>query len=549
MIQVPRPRAAAVALAAAAVAATILVTACGGGDDPDNSTGGGSSGLAEPEWNSVTALGDATTNTTANQSNRGFDTPAPNLDDAGLALHLAGGVDFEAAFIKVSSGTSRSDDGLGPVHNNTACERCHTNDGRASYTTDALASAPGVWTKLGSEAGVFLRISINGQAACTPSAANHYCAPQAVSGFSDQLFHRSVLGVRPDSEFSGQADVYVSFERSTVTYGDGTSVTLHKPLFRICNPYDDPGADKCSGSASSSALLQAGVSTSPRMGMPTFGLGLLEAIPESAILALADENDSNRDGISGRPNWVFDPVKAAQGDPNPRSLGRFGWKASTPSVLVQGAGAYRGDMGITNYLFPDESIAGTPLYSAYRATNSDDDGQAASGYEVSEEVVKRVIFYNNTLAVPARRDVAANDVRRGSALFVDAKCSVCHNPSFTTGTHPGIWGPSGTTAVAAVANQRIYPFTDMLLHDMGEGLADNRSDFGASGTEWKTRPLWGIGLTQVVKSQAGFLHDGRARTLEEAILWHGGEAEASKERFRTMSAADRAALLAFLKSL
>ncbi|MFT3666336.1 di-heme oxidoredictase family protein [Piscinibacter sp.] len=546
MIEAPRLRA-----AAAALATTLgLVAACGGGDDPyDGGGGGGGGNLAVPDWAVVTALGDATTNTTANQANRGFDTPAPNLDTDGLALHLAGDVDFEQNFLKAPSTDFPVVDGLGPVHNNIACIRCHASDGRAAYTSAVLNSTVGEWTKLGSEAGVFLRISVNGQAACTPSAANRYCAPQAVPGFSDQLFHRSVLGVRPDSEFSGQADVYVSFERSTVNYGDGTPVTLYKPLFRICNPYDDPGEAKCSGGASTSALLQAGVSTSPRMGMPTFGLGLLEAIPESAILALADENDANGDGISGRPNWVFDPVKAAQGNPEPRSLGRFGWKASTPSVLVQGAGAYRGDMGITNYLFPDESIAGTPLYDAYRAANPDDDGQAASGYEASEEVVKRVIFYNNTLAVPARRDVSASDVRRGAALFVDAKCSVCHNPSFTTGTHPGIWGPSGTTPVAAVANQRIYPFTDMLLHDMGEGLADQRSDFGANGSEWKTRPLWGIGLTHVVNSLAGFLHDGRARTLEEAILWHGGEAEASKERFRTMSAADRAALVAFLKSL
>lgn len=125
----------------------------------------------------------------------------------------------------------------------------------------------------------------------------------------------------------------------------------------------------------------------------------------------------------------------------------------------------------------------------------------------------------------------------------------CHHPSFTTGPHPGVWGPGGTRAVTAVQGQRIYPFTDMLLHDMGDGLADRRTDFGASGREWKTRPLWGIGLTQTVNSLAGFQHDGRARTLEEAILWHGGEAEAAKERFRDFGADDRTALLAFLKSL
>jgi len=320
-------------------------------------------------------------------------------------------------------------------------------------------------------------------------------------------------------------------------------------VFQIRNPYDNPGEVPAAGVTPVSRLLQSDVAISPRMSPPMYGLGLLEAIPESDILALADPNDADKDGISGRPNWVFDPVKQAQDDTEPRSLGRFGWKASTPSVLVQAAGAYRDDIGITNYLFTTESIAGTPLYDSYRTTHPDDDGQAAQGYEVSEEVVKQVVFYSNTLAVPARRNVDDTQVRHGAALFDNAKCTGCHHPSFVTGTHPGIWGPSGSSSVDAVKAQRIYPFTDMLLHDMGEGLADGRTDYAANGHEWKTRPLWGIGLTQTVNGLSGFLHDGRARTLEQAILWHGGEAEAAKERFRTMSASDRAALIAFLKSL
>jgi CxxC motif-containing protein (DUF1111 family) len=283
------------------------------------------------------------------------------------------------------------------------------------------------------------------------------------------------------------------------------------------------------------------------MGMPVFGLGLLEAIPEADILALADPDDADGDGISGRANWVLDPVKQRRGDADPRSLGRFGWKAAAPSVLVQGAGAYHADMGVTNFLFPTESIAGTPLYDAYRATHPLDDGQG--GAEVSDAVLADVMFYTSTLAVPARRNVDDADVRRGAALFVDAGCTACHHPSFTTGAHPGIAMPDGTLPVPQADSQVIYPFTDMLLHDMGEGLADGRREFGASGSEWKTRPLWGIGLTQLVNPLAGFLHDGRARTLEEAVLWHGGEAQASRERFRTMDAADRAALLAFLQSL
>lgn len=493
-------------------------------------------------------LGGATTNTTGNQSSSGFDTPAPNLSADDLALHQAGDADFESAFIKAPSADFPALDGAGPVLNNNACSNCHARDGRANFTSAALNAAPESWTKLGADAGVFLRISVAaGDAACiTPTAANDYCAPQAVPGFSTQLFHRGVLGARPDSAFSGQADVYVRFETTPLQYGDGGTVTLYKPAFQIRNPYDSPG-EAPGNTAPTSRLLQADVAASPRMGQPMFGLGLLEAIPESAILALADPDDRDGDGISGRPNWVVDPVKRARGDAAPRSLGRFGAKASTPSVLAQGASAYRNDMGVTNYLFPTENIAGTPLLASYRAANPLDDGQ--NGSEVSEDLLKRVMFYASTLAVPARRNVNDAQVQRGAALFDSAACVKCHHPGFVTGEHAGIFGPSGTLAVPAVQGQTIYPFTDMLLHDMGEGLADHRSDFAASGREWKTRPLWGIGLTQTVNPLAGFLHDGRARTLEQAVLWHGGEAERAKESFRTMSAEDRAALIAFLKSL
>jgi CxxC motif-containing protein (DUF1111 family) len=522
-----------------ALAAAATLGGCGGG---------GGSGAAVPDWADVTALGGATTNTTGNQSSFGFDTPAPNLSDADLTTHLVGDGEFEAAFITAPSMDFPLLDGVGPVFNNNACANCHARDGRANYTSTALNAAPGTWTKLDSQAGIFLRISVNAaDGACTPEAANDYCTPQPVPGFAAQLFHRGVLGARPDSPFTGLADVYVSFETRPLQYGDGTPVTLYKPVFQIRNPYDNPG--ELPGPTPTSRLLQADVATSPRMGLPMFGLGLLEAVPEADILALADPDDLDGDGISGRPNWVLDPVKKYQGDAEPRSLGRFGWKASTPSVLAQGAGAYRNDMGVTNYLFPQESIAGTPLHTTYLASHPGDDGQAATGHEVGEEVVKQVMFYANTLAVPARRNVHDVDVRRGAALFASAACAKCHHPDFTTGSHPGIFGPAGTVPVAAVQGQRIYPFTDMLLHDMGEDLADHRTDFAASGREWRTRPLWGIGLTKTVNPLAGFLHDGRARTLEEAILWHGGEAEKSRETFRTMSAADRAALVAFLMSL
>jgi CxxC motif-containing protein (DUF1111 family) len=524
----------------------LALTGCGGGGDSGSS---GNAGNSEPSFARVTASGGAGTNFESNQSSAGFDTPAANLAGSQLDLHLVGDAEFEVKFIKAPSVDFPDNDGVGPVFHNDACIECHTRDGRGNYTSAALDAPIGDWTKLGSNESVFLRTSIGPDpGACVPDALNFYCAPVAVPGFSSQLFHRSVLGLRQDgSDFTGQADVYVKFETQQLSYGDGTTQTLYKPVFEIRNPYDSSGEAPGDHTPPLSRLLQDDVLTSPRMGMPVFGLGLLEAIPAADILALADPQDADADGISGKPNYVFDQVKFMQGDPEPVSLGRFGWKANTPSVAAQGAGAYRSDMGVTNYLFQDESIVGTPLHDAYLAGNPGDDG--LMGAEVGEAVVKAVMFYSSTLAVPARRDVDNAEVLRGATLFEQSKCTACHHPAFTTAAHPGIWGPAGVLTVPEVENQVIFPFTDMLLHDMGEGLADNRPDFLATGREWKTRPLWGLGLTKTVNLLAGFLHDGRARSLEEAILWHGGEAEMTRETFRNLPKTDRDALIAFLRSL
>ena len=296
-------------------------------------------------------------------------------------------------------------------------------------------------------------------------------------------------------------------------------------------------------------VLQANVRYSPRNGMPVFGLGLLEVINEADILALSDEDDTNNDGISGRPNWVYDAVKAKNNNPNPVSLGRFGWKASTPSVRVQSLGALRGDMGITNPLFPDESIANTLLHESYLArtgfvdTGVDEQGNTEATQSFSDDVV----FYAETLAVPARRNIDDESVIAGAQLFTQINCTGCHQPDFITGTGNQYVG--GLAAPEALKGQHIYPFTDMLLHDLGDGLADNRRDFTANGREWKTRPLWGIGLTKTVNPAAGFLHDGRAASVEEAILWHGGEAEQSKNDFMALEKSERQSLINFVMSL
>lgn len=279
-------------------------------------------------------------------------------------------------------------------------------------------------------------------------------------------------------------------------YDDGSVYQLRRPSFDIT---------LADGSAIGQDVL-----TSPRIPPPIFGLGLLEAIAENDILALADPNDEDGDGISGRPNYAFNAATRR------RQLGRFGWKANTPNLRQQAAAAYAADMGVSSPLFPNPN--GTS--------------------DIDEAVLAATEFYTQTLAVPARATLDAQG-RRGANLFFSAACASCHRASVTTGPHP----------IDELCDQVIAPYSDLLLHDLGDELADHRPDFDATGSEWRTAPLWGIGLTENVLGEGAYLHDGRARTLEEAILWHGGEAEASKRTFKGMSKMDRAALVAFLRSL
>ena len=261
---------------------------------------------------------------------------------------------------------------------------------------------------------------------------------------------------------------------------------------------------------------------SARISPPLVGLGLLEAVPETAILDLADPDDANGDGISGRVHIVADLQTGV-----PR-LGRFGWKAGKARVSHQVAGAFNTDMGVMTSILPSPDCGSAQ-------TNC-----GASGSEISDKNLQNLIDYIGLLGVSARRDLADPAALQGEALFTSAGCAACHIPTLTTGDrHPK----------AELRKQTIHPFTDLLIHDMGPGLADNLAEEGAAGSEWRTAPLWNIGLTARVSDGEGYLHDGRARTLNEAILWHGGEGAKAAEKFKAMSSADAGALIKFLKSL
>jgi len=263
------------------------------------------------------------------------------------------------------------------------------------------------------------------------------------------------------------------------------------------------------------------VQLSPRVAPFVFGLGLLEAVSEADVLAL-DRKKDHKFKVSGRPNYVWDEVLQHT------ALGRFGWKANVPNLVQQTAGAYNGDMGITSPLFSAESCEGEYVECAVHPP------------EIDGQTVQDVAFYVRTLGVPARRNLDDPQSRLGEGLFYQTGCDDCHAPTLRTDALP---------EVPEVSNQVIHPYTDLLLHDMGPALADQRPDFQASGSEWRTAPLWGIGLVETVNGHTNFLHDGRARTLLEAVLWHGGEAAAARDRVRGMSAHQRKALVAFLASL
>lgn len=401
-----------------------------------------------------------------------FENPVPDLDIEDAALHRLGDGTFDQVFV---TGGSPVGAGLGPLFNNTACGGCHLSNGRGL----PLFATPG------RHAQALLRISVPDGDPEAPGGS------VAAPGFGLQLQDEAVFGLAPE------VHVDLDWIEEIVVLGDGTEVSLRRPDLTV--------------TAANGAELPDDAMYSFRTAPPAFGLGLIEAIPAATVAALADPEDVDGDGISGRLNMVWDS-RVEQFVP-----GRFGWKANTPDLELQAADAYFNDMGITSRLHPN------------------DDGTA----ELSDEDLAATVFYTRSLAVPGRDLHAAGDVRGGEALFAAMGCGTCHASGMRTGQSP----------IAALSEQTIYPYSDFLLHDMGVGLADGRGDFEADGREWRTTTLWGLGLVQTVLPGAGYLHDGRARTVEEAILWHGGEAQAARDSYASAPAADRAALLAFLRSL
>ena len=429
-----------------------------------------------------------------------FSQRSANMDFAKELDFRVGNGLFRKNWVAAPASTLASD-GLGPLYNSRACQDCHLKDGRGHPPAAGDTSS-----------SMLLALSIPG--GTSPQGIKDYLATLPDPTYGKQLQPRAAPGHVAEGKLT------ITYANLPVTFADGTIITLRSPTYTI--------TDTAYGALNPNIML------SPRVAPQMIGLGLLEAIPAADILALTDEVDADGDGISGRANivWSFEQ--------NAPMLGRFGLKAGTPTVRQQSAVALSTDMGLSSTLFPDPSGDCTIQQPDCRNAPNGENTGLRDGREVDQQSLDLLTYYSRNLAVPARRNVADRDVLAGKQVFYALGCPACHQPKFVT---------NRLENQPEQSFQLIWPYSDMLLHDMGEGLADNRPEARATGVEWRTPPLWGIGLTQTVSGQTSFLHDGRARTLTEAILWHGGEAATSRAAMIALPKADRATLLRFLESL
>lgn len=431
--------------------------------------------------------------------------------------HSSGNMSFEKELLfKVGNGlfrklwvsspsSTKSSDGLGPLFNARSCQRCHLKDGRG-HTPEAN------WPE-DTQVSMFLRLSIppkteaqkklieSGQALVIPEPT-----------YGGQFQDLSIQG------HHGEGHMNIRYEYFNVTLADGEIVQLRRPHYTATDLKYGP--------------MQKDVMISPRITPQMIGLGLLDAIPAQDILNHQDIDDKDGDGISGKANMVWSPLKQKI------MLGRFGWKAGSASVKEQSAGAFSGDLGLSTSLH--KSAAGDCTSKQVFCLNAPHGIDKRSGVEITDEMLDLVTFYSSNLAVPRRRNPKSETVLKGKTLFHSIGCASCHRPKFKTGSLPKNKHLSG---------QVIWPYTDMLLHNMGEGLADHRPEGIADGFEWRTAPLWGVGLTKTVSGHENLLHDGRARSVLEAILWHGGEAQKARDTFTKLSKEKRQWLIEFVRSL
>jgi CxxC motif-containing protein (DUF1111 family) len=423
-----------------------------------------------------------------------YSLPAANLPMSKRLDFSVGNSFFRNPWVQAPASTDARD-GLGPLFNTNGCQNCHIKDGRGHPPEENDLHA----------VSMLVRLSIP---AMTPEQKKAYIKDGGIPEptYGGQLQDFALQDQTPEGK------IEITYTDVPVEFKDGTTVILRKPHLNITDlGYGNMHPD---------------TEFSARVAPPMIGLGLLESIPDETLLVWVDEHDANKDGISGKANKVWDIEK------DDFSIGRFGWKAGQPTLMQQNAAAFNGDVGLTSHLFPNENCTSKQTIC--------DDMPNGGKPEVSQNILDFVEFYSQHLAVPIRRNVNDPEVKLGQQIFASSGCESCHKTSVKTAKRPEL---------PALSEQLIHPYTDMLLHDMGEGLADHRPEYLANGREWRTAPLWGIGYTEEVNGHTYFLHDGRARNLMEAVLWHGGEAETAKQNVLALNKKERDALIAFLNSL
>jgi CxxC motif-containing protein (DUF1111 family) len=427
--------------------------------------------------------------TVLNNGKRAFALPLANLRPEHRQAHTIGNTLFNENWVAAPA-SAKARDGLGPLFHARSCSGCHELDGRGRPPEPGEPMT-----------SLLLRVSLPGTTA--------EGAPVPEPSYGGQLATRALAGLEPE------VTAEITWRELPLTFPDGTARTLRAPSYAITQWHYGPPAE--------------GWRLGPRVAPSVFGLGLLEAVPEEVIAKWADPDDADGDGISGRMNRVWNPATQRA------ELGRFGWKANTATLPQQIADALRNDMGLTSPLARTENH--TAAQTAVAAFPSGND--APDNLEISAVMLDQLTHYVRTLAPPARRQAYDKTVRDGQRHFHAIGCADCHRPTLTT----------GPAALPELSGHNIHPYTDLLLHDLGEGLADGRDDYLATGREWRTPPLWGLGLQQTVNGHERLLHDGRANGPEEAILWHDGEARRAREAYQALPAPEREKLLRFLRSL